>query len=236
MKTGGLLCALAAAALASLAACGGDETTATTTTATTSSTTSGSGATTSGGSGGGGTSGAGAGGAALGAEAVVFNEINALSPNVGDVEWFEIVNTGDTAFNLNGYGLTDADSVNPMNPDLSEVTRFPVDAVIPAGGYFLILLDQDQASNPPMKHVDCVMGAPAGTVCYDAQWKISASNGERIFFVAPNNDVIATADYPDPTVVIPSPVAPQTWARIPDRTGDFAIGAATPGAANMAPP
>jgi hypothetical protein len=224
-------------AVLSLSACGGDETT-TGSTATGSGAASGGGGDGGGGGGGGagGTAGAGgaggAGGSAMGAENIVINEILAL-PIEGTDAWLEIVNGGDTTVNLGGFGLTDADIAAPENPDLGEVMRFPADATIPAGGYIVILLDQDSAPNPPVMHVDCVPGAPAGTVCYDAAWKVSSMTGERVFLVDAGNAVLATADYPDPQLIKPAPMPGETWARVPDTTGGFGVGAATPGAPNM---
>jgi hypothetical protein len=233
MKTIELLGPLAALSLAalSLAACGGDDTdtSAATTTTTTTSSSGDPGSTSS-------TSGSsGSGGSFPSTTDIMINEINARSPNIGDLEWVEIANTGSTAFNLNGYGVADTDSLAPGSPNIAGALHFPVDAVIPAGGYFIVLCDQ-AAEMPPVKHVDCVPGTPAGTVCYYVTWKVSAGNGERVFFLDPNNGIAGAADYPDPLVVVPSPVDGQTWARIPDMTGDFAIGTPTPGGPNMAPP
>lgn len=223
MRTAHLLFLTAAI---SLIACGGDDTTATTT-STSSSTGSGAG-----GESGNGGSGGSAGGAGPGSEKIVINEINARSPLLTDLEWLEIVNSGDTAFSLNGYAITDTSSMVAGVPNTDGALRFPPEAVIPANGYFIILCDQPMEPKP-VAHPDCILGAPAGTVCYHVTWKISASTGERVYFLAPNDSVISTADYPIPGVV--APVDGETWARLPNITGEFGIGAPTPGAANMAP-
>jgi hypothetical protein len=164
----------------------------------------------------------------MGSEAIVINEMNAFSPLPGDFEWVEIINTSDKAFNLNGYSISDKEA--PSNAD--EVLRFPADAVIPGGAYFLILLDQ-APEMPPQKHTDCVPGTPPGTVCYYAKWKVSATSGDRVFYLAPNGDVISVEEYPDPVVAMVFPKEGETWARLPDKTGVFGVGVPTPGAPNM---
>jgi hypothetical protein len=170
----------------------------------------------------------------MGEAAIIINEINALPPANTDA-WIEIVNAASAPFDLNGYKLADADAAMPMSPDVAEAMIFPADAVIPGGGYILIRLEQDNAPNPPVKTVDCIPAAPPGTVCYDAGWKVSFA-GERIFFLDPQNTVVSMAEYPDPAVVIPTPVEGETWARVPDKTGNFVVGTPTPGAANMVVP
>ncbi|HLM75115.1 MAG TPA: lamin tail domain-containing protein, partial [Polyangiaceae bacterium] len=223
MRTIDLL--LVTAAL-SLVACGGDETTTTGTPASTSSSTGAGG---SGGEGGGGGAGGSAGGAGPGSEKIILNEMNARSPLITDLEWIEVVNSGDTAFSLNGYAM--ADTSGTSVPNTASALRFPAEAVIPANGYFIILCDQPMEAKP-VAHPDCLPDAPAGTVCYHVTWKLSASTGERVYFLAPNNSVIATADYPDMLAQV-APVDGETWARLPSVTGEFGIGQPTPGAANM---
>jgi hypothetical protein len=243
MRIVGFLCALAALALA---ACSGDETTASTTSSSSSATGAsstsggtgggmgggGTGGSSTGGAGGAGGEGGAGGGSAMGEAAIIINEMNARPPINTDA-WLEIVNAGNAEFDLNGYKLADTDPATPMSPDTAEAMIFPADAIIPAGGYILIRLDQDNAPNPPVKGVDCIPAAPPGTVCYDAGWKISFT-GEQIFFLDATNTVVSMAEYPDPAVVIPTPVEGETWARVPDKTGKFVVGTPTPGAANSA--
>jgi hypothetical protein len=153
---------------------------------------------------------------------------------VGDLEWVEIVNSGDTAFSLNGYAMADTSGSVAGTPNVTGALRFPPEAVIPANGYFIILCDQPMEAKP-VAHPDCIPGSPAGTVCFHVTWKISASTGERVYFLAPNDAIIATADYPDMLAQV-APVDGETWARLPSVTGEFGIGPPTPGAANMPAP
>lgn len=222
-----LLCSLT---LVFAAACGGSEESAGTLSGSSSSGSSSS----SGGTGGNGSGGAAPGGAGPGSEKIIFNEINAYSVLATDFEWVEIVNTGDTPFNLGGYAFADTDALAPGFPKLDKALRFPAETTIPAKAYWIILGGQP-AETTVTPHPDCLAMAPAGTVCYYTTWKISASQGERLYFLAPNDDTITTVDYPNSTVVIPSPVAGQTWSRLPDLTGNFGIGQPTPGAPNAMP-
>ena len=130
--------------------------------------------------------------------------------------------------------MADTSATLPGTPNVTGALRFPADAVIPANGYFIILCDQIMEAEPT-PHPDCLAGAPPGTICYHVTWKISASTGERVYFLAPNNEIISTAEYPAPGVAV-VPVDNQTWARLPNLTGDFGIGQPTPGGPNMPAP
>lgn len=220
MRKGMLLCALTALYLV---ACGGDsETTAGSGTSQTTASSTTEGATTaSGGTGGssgtGGSTGEGgnAGGAGPGADQIVINEIMAVG-----WDWLELVNKSDKDFDLTDYGVTDTDKMG--GPKFSGVLRFPGGTSIPAKGYLVVAGDQGNASSD----MDPCLNAAAGT-CFHATWNVSASNGETLYFVAPNNMEIATAEYP-----INAVLDTQTWCRMPDMTGDFAACSATLGKMN----
>jgi hypothetical protein len=221
------LCPFAALTALSLAACGGDGDTSGSgsgASSTSASATSGGGGTGSGSTGSTGTTGSG--GASPGSDQIVINEINAL----GTSEWVELANKSAMAVDLGGHGV--ADSVKDVGgPNIAEALRFPEDTTIEPGGYIIILGDQAPES-PPIKHTDCLPNAPAGAVCYYAAWKISGSSGEFIHFLAPNNGLITSSEYPANAV---DPLAGgATWSRLPDMTGDFSASkTATPGAANQ---
>jgi hypothetical protein len=225
MRNTTFLCALTALAALSLAACGGEDTSGSGSNATSAaSATSGGGGTGSGSTSSSGTTGSG--GASPGADQIVINEINAL----GTSEWVEIANKSAMAVDLGGHGV--ADSVKDVGgPNIADALRFPEDATIEPGGYIIILGDQEPES-PPIKHTDCLPNAPAGAVCYYAPWKISGSSGEFIHFLAPNNELITSSEYPANAV---DPLTGgATWSRLPDLTGEFAASkTATPGAANQ---
>lgn len=221
-----LLCALTAL---SLPACGGDGdttgaggSTAASTSAATTGSASGSGGDTSGSTG--------AGGAPIdcgvtkGADQVVINEINAI----GTSEWVELVNPSATPADLCGYAM--ADSLKVGGPDLTNAIRFPPGSTIPAGGYLIVLGDQT-AEPTPTPHKDCLPNAPPGSVCFYANWKISAANGEFMYFLSANDEMVTSAEYPMNAIDPLSGAG--TWSRLPDKTGDFAASKTpTPGAEN----
>jgi hypothetical protein len=80
----------------------------------------------------------------------------------------------------------------------------------------------------PGPQTTCLPGGP--DTCFHATWAISAKDGERVYLVSPDDEVLADADYPPNAVPLG-----QTWGRLPDGTGAFAPNAPTPGAANQGP-
>ena len=68
--------------------------------------------------------------------AVVINE---LAGSGGD--FVELYNPGDTAFELSGFGLTDAEADGGIRYSTS--LRFPTGAQVAAKGYFTIFLETD---------------------------------------------------------------------------------------------
>jgi len=76
---------------------------------------------------------------------------------------------------------------------------------------------------------DCLStGGPS--ICFYASWKVSASKGEKVHFIGPDNTIINEVEYPMDAVP-----DGQTWGRLPDLTGDPAANKPTPGDANAAP-
>ncbi len=178
-------------------------------------------ATSSGGAGtaGGGAGGGGGGGAPSGIDAVVINEIGAVG-----ADYVELVNIGTTTVQLEGHGVTD--STDTDEPRLDAVMRFPEGAQIAAGERLLIVGEQDPADGVG-PHGDCLSGPDT---CYWAPWAISASNGEKVYFLAPDDEVIHDKKYP-----ADGAKDGNSWGRLPDGTGDFQETLGTPGAVNVAP-
>lgn len=226
MRNTVLLCAITALSL--IACGGGEESTATTAGAGG----GGSSSSSSSGSTSGSTSGSSSSGAPFvpspGAEKIIINEINAL----GTSEWVEIVNTYDKDVNLAGYALADSDTM-VGGPDLVHALRFPSGASL-APGEYLIVVRNAAAEMPPVKHSgsDCVSNAPSSAACYYTTWEISGKKGEFIYFVDGNDQALQNAEYPMNAV---DPLAGgATWARLPDKTGAFAVSkTATPGGPNL---
>lgn len=158
------------------------------------------------------------------AEHVVLNEISAKGE-----DWVEIANPTGSDVDLGGYGLCDdVDPTKGSECDMDTIVRFPDGTMIPAGGYVLIVGNQDPADGVG-PHVMCLTsGGP--TTCFYASWKVSASNGETIHLLDDKDDVVDEQQYPTSGVA-----DGQTWGRLPDGTGSFAAAAPTPGEANAAP-
>ncbi|AKT42103.1 uncharacterized protein CMC5_063270 [Chondromyces crocatus] len=160
-----------------------------------------------------------------GSGAVVINEVSATPKAIPYGDWVELHNGGDTPFNLSGYGLADTDNTSGGPKLGGKELRFPQGTVIEPGAFLLVIADQDIA-NGPGPHTTC--GSHAAT-CFYAEWG-ATDDGESIYLVDGNDDIVDQTTYPslgtDGT---------QTWGRLPDATGDFALTSPTPGASNGAP-
>ncbi|MCA9600059.1 MAG: lamin tail domain-containing protein [Myxococcales bacterium] len=148
---------------------------------------------------------------------LAINEISAK----GD-DFVEIVNLGSVSADLSGMVLADQDDTGC--PKLTEALTFPSGTSLAAGERLLIVAGQTGASNDPQ--TDCLNG-PAS--CFHVGFGISASNGDGVFLIS-TTTIVASAALP-----IDAVTDGQTWCRLPDGTGDFAVCAPTPGAANAAP-
>lgn len=177
----------------------------------------GTGAGGSGASGGGGGGTGGDGGTPVSGPALAVNE---LQPH--DFEWVELANTTEEDVDLEGYGLCDEDASGDC--EVAGAIRFPAGTTLPAGGFLLILTDQDplEGIGP---HTTCLGGV---SECFYAPWKVSAADGETIRLIDPTDEVVDELTYPPDA----TPGATASWGRIPDGTGDPVVTIPTPGAAN----
>ena len=143
---------------------------------------------------------------------VVINELMADNDNTfadpqGDYDdWLELHNLTDDPILLTGMYLSDKED---------ELTKwqFPENTEIPANGYLVVWLDDDE-------------NAPEGL---HANFKLSKS-GETAILVdadARDNQILDSIAFGEQ----PTDVA---FGRLPDGTGDFQVVKATPGAQNMA--
>lgn len=147
---------------------------------------------------------------------LVINEIRA----VGD-DWVELMNRGAADFDLEGFGVTDA--ANDGSPRLDRVVRFPAGVTLATDGFFVVVADQP--ANSTAVETDCLMGAVSE--CLFADWGISAANGDTVFVVDGDDNVVAKAMYPGNATS-----DAESWARVPDGSGAFSAQAPTPGAFN----
>ncbi|WP_437647445.1 lamin tail domain-containing protein [Sorangium sp. So ce362] len=170
-----------------------------------------------------GTGGNGQGGTGGGAATttVVVNEISAK-----DGDWIELGNPGPGSADLGGFGLCDANETGQCNT--SDALTFPEGTQLAPGEYLLVLGDQavEDGFGP---HTTCLpVGGPSS--CFYVTWKVSASRGETVSLISPNDQVLTQLEYP-----IEAAADGQTWGRLPDLTGEGTVTAPTPGAANAAP-
>lgn len=182
----------------------------------------GSGAGGSGAGGSGASSSGGSGGSAGSVDVTVtINEISAKA-----VDYIELKNTGDAAFDLSDYAL--AGTLTAGVADVGSAARFPAGTVLDPGGYLIIVGKQDAALGVGPHDICLADGGPS--ICFYATWGVSDTNGETVYLLTPGNVVATEADYP-----INAAPAGSSWGRLPDGTGDFALNAPTPGEANAAP-
>lgn len=142
---------------------------------------------------------------------VVINELMADNDTIfadpqGDYDdWLELHNLTDSAIVLTGMYLTD-------KADDPRKWEFPKDTEIPANGYLVVWLDDDEDASEGLH----------------ANFKLSKS-GETARLVDTNargNEVLDS-------IVFGEQETDTAYGRLPDGTGDFQVVQATPGAPNM---
>jgi hypothetical protein len=147
---------------------------------------------------------------------VVINEIDP------DLDWIELHNVGDAAFDLSG--LTLADEETPGTPKLAEAILFPAGTSLAAGAYVFVLAKQD-AVVMPGEQAPQTMCDPGPSPCFYAPFGLSGSNGDGVYVL--DGDTVVTSASFGPAAV----PAGSTWCR--DDAGNYATCATpTPGAAN----
>lgn len=142
---------------------------------------------------------------------VVINELMADNDSVhadpqGDYDdWLELYNLSDTAVMLTGMYLSDKED---------EVTQweFPENTEIPANGYLVVWLDDDE--DDPGLHANFKLSKDGETVILVGTDAHGNRVLDKVTFEAQETDV--------------------AYGRLPDGTGDFQVVQATPGAPNMA--
>ena len=147
---------------------------------------------------------------------LVINEISA----VGD-EWVELYNAGSSTVDLSNVQV--ADSETDGGPRASRAMRFPSGTMLSPGQYVLVLANQSDAGVGPQTR--CLDGGP--TTCFHASWSLSASRGETVWVLASTGDVTLQELYP-----MNAAMDGQSWGRLPNGTGAFAVNRPTPGAVN----
>ena len=91
-------------------------------------------------------------------EVMASNDSVATYPNAGYTDWVEIYNSGDTAVDLSGWGLSD-------NPEKLRKWVFPDGTMIRPGEYKVILCDKETEMNGDAElHASFTIGRKSGEV------------------------------------------------------------------------
>ncbi len=91
-------------------------------------------------------------------EVMASNDSVVTYPNAGYTDWVEIFNSGDTAVDLSGWGLSD-------NPEKPLKWQFPEGTTIRPGEYKVILCDKDTEKNKDTElHASFTIGKKSGEV------------------------------------------------------------------------
>ncbi len=151
---------------------------------------------------------------------VVINEIQATVE-----DWVEITNIGPDVADLSGFGL--ADKMADGTPEIADAVRFADGETLAPGNFLLVVVNVKAAVAGPQSQ--CLMsGGPPR--CYQAKWGVSATNGDSIFLLYPDDRILDLATYPVNAVPIG-----QSYCRFPNGTATIATCKPTPAAPNSAP-
>jgi hypothetical protein len=149
---------------------------------------------------------------------ITINEVCAT----GD-EFVEVMNATSVSRSVAGLGIADADVDG--GPRFDEVSRFAAGATLAGGGRILV---QGGVSMPPSgPQTMCLPPVPA---CYQAAWDISGARGETVYLLGADDVIVDQVAYPPDAAA-----AGQSWGRLPDGSGAFAVGTVSPGQPNAAP-
>jgi hypothetical protein len=120
------------------------------------------------------------------AQSLVMNEIFSRGAGGADLDWIEIYNPAVTQVDLTGYKIYDEGGNGGTKPK----KVFPASTIIPAGGFYVIVTDED--------------GTTAGS-----KFGLS-SGGEQVWLENSSGTVIDTITFPA------MPIATTSYGRLPD--------------------
>lgn len=135
--------------------------------------------------------------------------INELAGSGGD--FIEFFNASDTAYDLTGMGVTDADDAGV--PRYATSLRFPSGTSVPARGYFTVSLE-----------TDCLATV---TPCVRGEFGLSQNEGDTVTLLDATNHSVLQLSYPANAASSGS-----SWARVYDGASDFEVQRRSPGAKN----
>lgn|GEM_PF-539116 len=149
---------------------------------------------------------------------ITINEIGAIGS-----EFVELMNPMGPGQDLSGSAVADADTDG--GPRFDKAVRFPAGASLPSGARLVI---EGGAAEPALGlQSKCKDGVKK---CYEASWDVNGGNGETIYLLSPDDVILDQAVYP-----MDAATDGQTWCRLPDGAGPFAVGMASAGKANLPP-
>ena len=151
-----------------------------------------------------------------GALGLVINEVCGKSP-----DFVEIFNPGTTAVDIADWGVTEAKDHDSGPGSPKSPALFAGGTKLAAGEYAVVYGAPKDGGLTPT--------CPA-TLCLQATWNISNSSGATAYLLNAAGTAVAEVPYPAETVG-----DGQSWGRLPNGTGAFAINTATPGKANESP-
>lgn len=170
--------------------------------------------------------GGGAGSAPAGAPTIVFNEVLAVGSN----EWIEVVNPGTQAIDVSNYAIAGSKK-DSTEPKTGSAMRFPAGSVIDPGGRILIMTSKAEEDGVgPYTKEGCLPDGP--DTCYWASFGVSATAGETLHFLAPDDSLIISTAIPMGVSAEAGASMSASQCRLPDLTGEFVPCALTPGQPN----
>jgi hypothetical protein len=151
------------------------------------------------------------------AGSIVINEVCGKS-----TDFVELFNAGATSIDLTGWGVTEAKEGDGGLGSPKSPAVFASGSTLATGQYAVVYGAPKDGGAP--------LGACPATVCLQATWNVSNSNGASVYLLAPSSAQVASTLYPAETVG-----SGQSWGRLPNGTGSFSLNTATPGTANAGP-
>ena len=154
---------------------------------------------------------------------VSINEIAAIA-----TDFVEILNVTSVAQTVTGYAL--ADAAEDGGPRFEKAVRFAPGTRLGPGSRTVVVGGFGSPSPGPRSGCSS-KGVGDGVPCYEASWDISSARGETVYLLAPGDVIADQVRYPGDV----TSNAAQSWSRLPDGAGPFAVGMASPGAPNVGP-
>jgi hypothetical protein len=148
---------------------------------------------------------------------LVINEVNGKGQ-----DFVELFNGGTETADIAGWGVTEAkhEDSGTLGKEKSPAL-FAGGAKLEAGQYAVIWGAPQEGGTAP----SCT-----ATLCLQATWNVSNKSGATVYLLDPAGKTVSSEAYPADTVG-----TGQSWGRLPNGTGSFAVNTATPGKANEAP-